>query len=201
MFANESVPLEQEGEAGGITQQIGATFFPMENIRTLSDKVPGQLPSLACWLNRIAASIHERFSVGPSDRSIFTSCRFIMTNMIQVCSIFLLNPSIHHNESQASCHSTLLLLLYHSQAWSWVIHTSVSLNTSPPRNRFTFLRRSCFRIPRLLTKSPLPWYEYVQILHLCPQKVKLPRENRLSGHFCIDVGHVLRGFWVSQKNT
>ena len=32
----------------------------------------------------IAASIYDKYSIGPSNRSIFTRC-FTMTNMIQVC--------------------------------------------------------------------------------------------------------------------
>mmetsp|Transcript_4966 Transcript_4966/g.6599 ORF Transcript_4966/g.6599 Transcript_4966/m.6599 type:complete len:996 (-) Transcript_4966:649-3636(-) len=33
----------QEGEAGGITQQIGATYFPMENLRKATDKLNSDL--------------------------------------------------------------------------------------------------------------------------------------------------------------
>jgi len=36
----------------------------------------------------IAASIHDKYSVGPSIRPIYTRCCFTMTNMIQVCGIF-----------------------------------------------------------------------------------------------------------------
>ena len=38
--------------------------------------------------NLIAASIHKRYSVGPSTLLISKRCCFIMTNMIQVCSKF-----------------------------------------------------------------------------------------------------------------
>ena len=36
----------------------------------------------------IAASIHDKYSVSPSIRPVYTRCCFTMTNMIQVCSIF-----------------------------------------------------------------------------------------------------------------
>ena len=58
---------------------------------------PSQSPlnrNLACqWLGRrdeylIAASIHDKYSVGPSIRPICTRSCFTMTNMIQVCSNF-----------------------------------------------------------------------------------------------------------------
>ena len=36
----------------------------------------------------IAASVYDKYSVGPSIRPVCTKCCFTMTNMIQVCSNF-----------------------------------------------------------------------------------------------------------------
>ena len=52
--------------------------------------------------NLIAASIYDKYSVGPSIRPICTRCCFTITNMIQVCSNFHWSrvfPSIYQKHS------------------------------------------------------------------------------------------------------
>ena len=50
-------------------------------------------------MDLIAARIYDKFSVDPSIRPMCTRDCFTMTNMIQVCNNFSLNPSIYHKYS------------------------------------------------------------------------------------------------------
>lgn len=52
----------QEGEAGGITQQIGATYFPMENIRERTKELKSDAKLRVPGLLVIDTPGHESFT-------------------------------------------------------------------------------------------------------------------------------------------
>ena len=71
------------GSLGGAVSYERDTSVP-PSARELSPTEPSWLPHT----NLIAASTHDKYSLGPSIRPICTGCCFTMTYMIQVCSTF-----------------------------------------------------------------------------------------------------------------